>query len=159
MSSRQLPSPSPPPQPPPPPPRLARKLQLAAASTTITADEKKPTIVSLPLQRIAHSSSNNSSSSSCGDTGRGYERSYPRRRLDGDRVSLRTSLGTHYVYAHVGSPPHRVSLIVDTGSFNLAFPCVGCNRCRVGRQEDFWDPSGSSTASFSGCDSCHGTYT
>ena len=35
-------------------------------------------------------------------------------------------LGTHYSFIWVGSPPQRVSVIVDTGSHHTAFPCVGC---------------------------------
>ena len=34
--------------------------------------------------------------------------------------------GTHYAFLWVGSPPQRRSVIIDTGSHNTAFPCVGC---------------------------------
>ena len=34
--------------------------------------------------------------------------------------------GTHYAFLWVGSPPQRKSVIIDTGSHNTAFPCVGC---------------------------------
>lgn len=142
MSGQQLPSPPPP----PPPPRHARKLESTPDGNTI---------ISLPLQRIVRS--NDSSSNSSGDY-HAYDRSHRKRRLDGERMALRSSLGTHYVYADVGNPPHKVSLIVDTGSFTMAFPCVGCDRCRVGHQEDFWNPKNSATVAFPGCDDCHGTY-
>lgn len=143
MSGQELPSPPPPP-PPPSPTRHPRKLQSTPDGNAM---------ISLPLQRIVHSNSSNSSRDH-----HSYDRSHRRRRLNGDRIALRSSLGTHYVYAHVGSPPHRVSLIVDTGSFNTAFPCVGCDHCRAGHQEDFWNPDDSATVSFPGCGDCHGTY-
>ena len=34
-------------------------------------------------------------------------------------------LGSFFAYLWVGSPPQRVSVIVDTGSHHTAFPCVG----------------------------------
>jgi hypothetical protein len=33
--------------------------------------------------------------------------------------------GTHFVYLWVGTPPQRVSVIVDSGSQHTAFPCTG----------------------------------
>ncbi|CAM9435000.1 unnamed protein product, partial [Ectocarpus sp. 8 AP-2014] len=75
------------------------------------------------------------------------------------RFPLRWSEGTHFVYAHVGTPPQRVSLIVDTGSFTLAFPCVGCDKCRPRSRTPFWDPGASATAAELSCDECHGDYT
>jgi hypothetical protein len=35
-------------------------------------------------------------------------------------------MGVHYSYIWVGTPPQRVSVIIDTGSHHTAFPCVGC---------------------------------
>ena len=43
------------------------------------------------------------------------------------RVPLRTGYGTHFAFIYVGSPqPQRVSVILDTGSHWMAFPCTGC---------------------------------
>lgn len=67
-------------------------------------------------------------------------------------------MGTHFVYAHVGTPPQRVSLIIDTGSYTTAFPCTGCRACRPGATRPFWDPSLSGTVSEPGCEECHGVY-
>lgn len=40
---------------------------------------------------------------------------------------LRTGYGTHFAFIYVGSPePQRVSVILDTGSHWMAFPCTGC---------------------------------
>jgi hypothetical protein len=41
-------------------------------------------------------------------------------------LPLFQGMGVHYVYMWVGSPPQRVTVIVDTGSHHTAFPCVGC---------------------------------
>lgn len=53
-----------------------------------------------------------------------------KRRLSSERdpgmAPLFEGLGTHYSFIYVGSPPQRVSVIVDTGSHHTAFPCVGC---------------------------------
>ncbi|RYG64347.1 hypothetical protein EON64_14185 [archaeon] len=34
--------------------------------------------------------------------------------------------GIHYAFMWVGTPPQRVSVIMDTGSHHTAFPCTGC---------------------------------
>ncbi|KAG5178374.1 aspartic peptidase domain-containing protein, partial [Tribonema minus] len=66
--------------------------------------------------------------------------------------------GTHVAYVYVGTPPQRVSVILDTGSSNTAFPCTGCQGC--GQHEDpYWDRSASSTAQVSSCQQCVGDYT
>ena len=52
-----------------------------------------------------------------------------RRRLSKvyeDDAPLFQGQGTHYAFIWVGTPPQRVSVIVDTGSHHTAFPCVGC---------------------------------
>ena len=38
-------------------------------------------------------------------------------------------IGTHYVDIWVGCPPQRQTVIVDTGSGDTAFPCLGCEDC------------------------------
>ncbi|CAI5730588.1 unnamed protein product [Peronospora destructor] len=58
---------------------------------------------------------------------------YARRLNTKDTVSelipLHLGLGTHYTWVYVGSPPQRASVIVDTGSLLMAFPCSGCDGC------------------------------
>ena len=50
-----------------------------------------------------------------------------RRRLASEQLApLFHGVGVHYAFVWVGSPPQRVSVIVDTGSRHTAFPCVGC---------------------------------
>ncbi|RHY13275.1 hypothetical protein DYB36_010179, partial [Aphanomyces astaci] len=50
-----------------------------------------------------------------------------RRLSDGnfEPVPLNLGLGTHYTWVYAGSPPQRASVIVDTGSHLMAFPCNG----------------------------------
>ncbi|CAI5706836.1 unnamed protein product [Peronospora farinosa] len=58
---------------------------------------------------------------------------YARRLYTQDKapevVPLHLGLGTHYTWVYVGSPPQRASVIVDTGSLLMAFPCSGCDGC------------------------------
>ena len=62
---------------------------------------------------------------------------------------LYRGFGTHYAFVWVGSPPQRVSVIVDTGSHWTAFPCTGC---QCGRHMDsYFDTSKSSTANVLTC--------
>jgi hypothetical protein len=49
------------------------------------------------------------------------------RRLFNSSAPLFEGIGTHYSFIWVGTPPQRVSVIMDTGSHHTAFPCVGCN--------------------------------
>lgn len=57
--------------------------------------------------------------------------------------------GTHYVYLYVGTPPQRVSVIIDTGSHHTAFPCKGCN-CGKHMNPSF-DPSLSNSSDVLKC--------
>lgn len=50
----------------------------------------------------------------------------------------------------VGSPPQRVSVIVDTGSSLSAFPCASCPHCGT-HLDPAYDFAKSSTASWVGC--------
>lgn len=68
------------------------------------------------------------------------ERTMTRRRLSlsTEQTPLFQGMGTHYSFIYVGTPPQRVSVIVDTGSHHTAFPCVGCkcgNHVRIKRKE------------------------
>lgn len=44
-------------------------------------------------------------------------------------VPLHLGLGTHYTWVYAGTPPQRASVIADTGSALMAFPCSGCDGC------------------------------
>lgn len=130
------------------PPRVARRLMSAE-------DGGGSPMLSIPLERLE------TPPQRYAELGRrpppsGLLRS---RRLAHDRVPLRSNMGTHYLFAHVGNPPQRVSLIVDTGSYTLAFPCAGCKNCRVGQRQSFWDPQVSKTGFEVGCDECQLPYT
>jgi hypothetical protein len=49
-----------------------------------------------------------------------------RRKLASTEAPLFQGMGTHYSFLWVGTPPQRVSVIMDTGSHHTAFPCTGC---------------------------------
>ena len=77
------------------------------------------------------------------------------RRLgvkNAELTPLYPGYGTHFSYIYVGTPPQRVSVIVDTGSHYTAFPCSGCSQC--GQHTDqYWDLKNSSTANVPKCQS------
>lgn len=66
-----------------------------------------------------------------------------------DRFPLYHMLGSYFAYIWVGTPPQRVSVIIDTGSHFTAFPCVGCN---CGKHIDpYFNPKASSTSEVMNC--------
>ena len=76
-----------------------------------------------------------------------------RRRLDllsSKSNPLFQGYGTHYSFIWVGSPvPQRVSVIIDTGSHNTAFPCVGCKCAK--HMDPFFDIKKSKSGSELSC--------
>jgi len=50
------------------------------------------------------------------------------------------SPGSFYVVVYVGSPPQRQTLILDTGSHFMAFPCEPCLSCGKKFSEKYFDP-------------------
>ncbi|CAI5745136.1 unnamed protein product [Peronospora destructor] len=58
-----------------------------------------------------------------------YARRLNTKDTASELVPLHLGLGTHYTWVYVGSPPQRASVIVDTGSLLMAFPCSGCDGC------------------------------
>jgi len=72
---------------------------------------------------------------------------------DGAEAPLFMGIGTHYANVYVGTPPQRVSVIVDTGSHHTAFPCSGCKSC--GHHTDpYFDPEKSKSLKYLGCHEC-----
>lgn len=70
-------------------------------------------------------------------------------------VPLHAKAGTHHAYIYVGSPPQRQTLIVDTGSRIMAFPCEPCKECGKHASASYFDPALSTTDVFSKCGECH----
>lgn len=72
---------------------------------------------------------------------------------EGGLTPLFMGIGTHYAHVYVGTPPQRVSVIVDTGSHHTAFPCAGCKSC--GKHTDpYFEPARSSSLEKLGCGGC-----
>lgn len=68
-------------------------------------------------------------------------------------VPLHAHSGTHHVHVYIGSPPQRQTLIVDTGSRVMAFPCKPCRSCG-NHASPYFDPSRSTTQRVSKCGNC-----
>ncbi|GAB9462719.1 Aspartyl protease [Globisporangium polare] len=103
---------------------------LASACTSgvqATSAVAFPQGMTLELHRVAETS---------------HSESYRRRRMqdvDGKMgvVPLNPGLGTHYAWVYAGTPPQRASVIADTGSSLMAFPCSGCTGCGEHTDEPF----------------------
>lgn len=68
-------------------------------------------------------------------------------------VPLHASSGTHHVHVYIGSPPQRQTLIVDTGSRLMAFPCEPCRQCG-NHVSKFYRPALSTTDKSPSCGEC-----
>lgn len=67
-----------------------------------------------------------------------------------DLIPMYPGFGTHFVYAYVGTPPQRQSLVVDTTGIRTAFVCKECKTCGEHNTKTF-DPALSSTFNNSAC--------
>lgn len=76
---------------------------------------------------------------------RGRHQHQERQLREAELAPLFPGYGTHYAYIYVGTPPQRQSVIIDTGSHYLAFPCTGCSQCGK-HTDDYFNPKNSSTA-------------
>jgi hypothetical protein len=70
-------------------------------------------------------------------------------------VPMHAVSGTHHIYVYVGSPPKRQTLIVDTGSRIMAFPCDPCKNCGRHTSPTYYSPLESTTDVQLPCDRCH----
>ena len=61
------------------------------------------------------------------------------------------SLGYYYVDLFVGHPPQQQSVIIDTGSGQLALPCNKCTNCNPKHIDTPFDMSKSKTAEYLTC--------
>ena len=61
------------------------------------------------------------------------------------------SLGYYYVELFVGHPPQQQSVIIDTGSGQLALPCNKCNNCNPKHIDRPFEMSKSKTAEYLTC--------
>jgi hypothetical protein len=51
------------------------------------------------------------------------------RALATPEVPVVLGSGTHFAYLWIGTPPQRQSVILDTGSYYMGFPCTPCAQC------------------------------
>lgn len=61
------------------------------------------------------------------------------------------SLGYYYVTIFVGHPPQKQSVIIDTGSGQLALPCNKCTSCNPKHIDTPFDMKKSKTAEYLTC--------
>lgn len=66
--------------------------------------------------------------------------------VPGEVVPLKPGLGTHFAWVYAGTPPQRASVITDTGSSLMAFPCSGCDGCGHHTDEPFQTRNSSTLA-------------
>ncbi len=66
-------------------------------------------------------------------------------------VQLQHGFGTHFSYLWVGTPPQRVSVIIDTGSRYTAFPCGECSKCGLEHTDKYWDENISTSKVIPSC--------
>lgn len=71
------------------------------------------------------------------------------------RVYGNASLGYYYVNLYIGTPPQEQSVIVDTGSGQLALPCSKCESCGNSHIHRPFDLRRSSSSKIVTCVSLH----
>lgn len=124
-------------------------------------DDGTPTrLYSLSLGRVWHNHTEIVDATAAIEEKKASRRHWQGRRslyLTMEDTPLFPGWGTHYAYVYAGTPPQRVSVIVDTGSHFTAFPCAECKNCGS-HTDPYWDPRKSSTSHVVGCSDCHGSF-
>jgi hypothetical protein len=62
--------------------------------------------------------------------------------------------GAYYIDIYVGSPPQRQTVMLDTGSENLAIPCTGCDECGDTHTDKYFRQSDSTSFQTMNCSEC-----
>lgn len=124
-------------------------------------DDGTPTkLYSLSLGRLWHNHTADAELSAAVEGKKLARREWQGRRslyLSFEDTPLFPGWGTHFAYVYAGTPPQRVSVIIDTGSHFTAFPCSECRNCGS-HTDPYWDHSKSSSSQIINCDKCHGAF-
>lgn len=117
-------------------------------------------LYSFSLGRKWHNHTANAEVSAAVEAKKLARRDWQQRRslyLSFEDTPLFPGWGTHFAYVYAGTPPQRVSVIVDTGSHFTAFPCSECKNCGS-HTDPHWDHTKSSSSRVVSCKDCHGSF-
>lgn len=123
------------------------------------ADGTPSNLYSLSLGRVWHNYTESAMAAAV-EAKKAARRNWQGRRslyLTMEDTPLFPGWGTHFAYVYAGTPPQRVSVIIDTGSHFTAFPCSECKNCGS-HTDPYWDSKKSSTSHIVSCSQCHGSF-
>ncbi|CBN76990.1 aspartic protease PM5 [Ectocarpus siliculosus] len=124
-------------------------------------DDGTPTkLYSLSLGRAFHNHTESAELTAAVDAKKLARRDWQGRRslyMSFEDTPLFPGWGTHFAYVYAGTPPQRVSVIIDTGSHFTAFPCSECENCGS-HTDPHWDQSKSTSSHIVTCEDCHGSF-
>lgn len=124
-------------------------------------DDGTPTrLYSLSLQRVWQNETMSAEMTAAVDMKKAARRDWQSRRslhFTMEDTPLFPGWGTHFAYVYAGTPPQRVSVIVDTGSHFTAFPCSECRNCGS-HTDPYWESTKSSSSHIVTCKQCHGSF-
>lgn len=124
------------------------------------SDGSPTKLYSLSLGRAWHNHTESAGLSSAVEEKKLERRSWQERRslyLSFEDTPLFPGWGTHFAYVYAGTPPQRVSVIIDTGSHFTAFPCSECGNCGS-HTDPPWNHAKSSSSQIVTCEKCHGSF-
>jgi hypothetical protein len=134
---------------------LASASDISALQRHLTESDSRFVSLSLSHSQIQHATQQDYDQHEQRRLNSRHNTEAPTRRLDAPAAPVEQSeadlfigTGTHYANLYVGSPPQRVSVIVDTGSHHTAFPCAGAAGCTdCGKHTDpYFNPDTSETS-------------
>lgn len=85
---------------------------------------------------------------------RGFPTTPSKAREAPEIIPAYQGYGAYYIDLYLGSPPQRQTVLVDTGSENIAIPCSGCQDCGNAHTDRPFDPSSSASFVKLNCSDC-----